>query len=125
MKVHQIYGRLEEINIPFEKGQSGNAQGRPKQTQEQKDQKAEFQVLLRQATVPALKSIIALARDRRSKNCYNACKYIIDKAYGSDAELLSDDDEPMTIRIVRYSQVNNNDSEKDDADDWELATTES
>lgn len=105
--------------LPFQKQQSGNAKGRPRQTQEEKDQKAQFQILLRTATIPALQSIIAIASDRRSKDCLAACKFIIDKAYGTDTAFLSDDTEPITIRVVRCDQNNDYVHEKDDNDDWE------
>lgn len=103
--------------MPFQKGQTGNPNGRPRQTQEQRDQKEQFQMLLRKATIPALESIIEIACDRRSRDRFNACKYIIDKSFGADATFLSDDSEPLTIRIVR-SDITNID-QLDDSDDWE------
>lgn len=103
--------------MPFHKGQSGNSGGRPKQTQVQKDQREKFRALLKQATVPALQSIIEIAQDEHSKDRLNACKYIIDKSYGADKAFLSEnDDEPITIRVVRCGAENEN--EKDDLDDW-------
>ncbi len=85
--------------MPFEKGKSGNPKGRPKQTLEQKKEKEKFQELLQSATVDALKSIIAISNDRYSKNRLNACKYIIDKAYGSDTAFLVDDEDEQQIII--------------------------
>lgn len=67
--------------MPYAKGQSGNPKGRPKQTAEQKSQKEQFQRLLKSSTVEALQSIIQIANDRYNKDRFNACKYIIDKAY--------------------------------------------
>jgi hypothetical protein len=90
------------MNMPFEKGKSGNPKGRPKQTIEQKREKEKFQELLQSATVDALKSIIAISNDKYNKNRLNACKYIIDKAYGSDtAFLVEDEDEQQIIIEVR------------------------
>ena len=70
--------------MPYAKGQSGNPKGRPKQTAEQKSQKEQFQRLLKSSTVEALQSIIQIASDRYNKDRFNACKYIIDKAYGAN-----------------------------------------
>lgn len=85
--------------MPFEKGKSGNPKGRPKQTLEQKKEKEKFQELLQSATVDALKSIIAISNDKYNKNRLNACKYIIDKAYGSDTAFLVDDEDNQPIII--------------------------
>ncbi len=102
--------------MPFSKGQSGNIKGRPRQTAEQKEQKVWFKALLKEATVPALESIIAIASDEHNKDCLNACKYIIDKAYGAGAVLLTEDNvEPFTIHIVRHSAIEKSAWE----DEWE------
>lgn len=87
--------------MAFEKGKSGNPKGRPKQTPEQKQEKEKFQELLQSATVDALKSIIAISNDKYNKNRLNACKYIIDKAYGSDTAFLVDEEEgqPFIIEV--------------------------
>lgn len=102
--------------MPYAKGQSGNPKGRPKQTAEQKSQKEQFQRLLKSSTVEALQSIIQIASDRYNKDRFNACKYIIDKAYGANTAFLLDgteDTAPTVIRIVPYGKEN-----KDD-EDWE------
>lgn len=75
--------------MPYAKGQSGNPKGRPKQTAEQKSQKEQFQRLLKSSTVEALQSIIQIANDRYNKDRFNACKYIIDKAYPAYADMVS------------------------------------
>ena len=102
--------------MPFQKGVSGNKAGRPKQTQEQKEEKEQFKALLKTSTVSALESIIAIANDRYNKDRFNACKFIIDKAYGSNTSFLldgSEEQQPLIIEVV---------SRKDDIDDesaWE------
>lgn len=104
--------------MPYAKGQSGNPKGRPKQTAEQKSQKEQFQRLLKSSTVEALQSIIQIANDRYNNNRFNACKYIIDKAYGANTAFLLDgteDTAPTVIRIVPYGKEN----EDWDEDDWE------
>lgn len=90
--------------MPFERGKSGNPKGRPRQTAEQKSQKEQFQRLLKSSTVDALQSIIQIANDRYSKDRFNACKYIIDKAYGANTAFLLDGEEtaPVVIKVVSY-----------------------
>jgi hypothetical protein len=104
--------------MPFEKGKSGNPKGRPKQTAEQKSQKEQFKKLLKSYTVEALQNIIQIANDRYNKDRFNACKYIIDKAYGANTAFLLDGTEettPTVIKIVPCGKEN----EDWDEDDWE------
>lgn len=100
--------------MPFERGKSGNPKGRPRQTAEQKSQKEQFQRLLKASTVEALQSIIQIANDRYNKDRFNACKYIIDKAYGANTAFLLDGEEnaPVVIEVVPYRKP-------DEDEDWE------
>lgn len=102
--------------MPFEKGKSGNPQGRPRQTAEQKSKREQFQRLLKSSTVDALQSIIQIANDRYNKDRFNACRYIIDKAYGANTAFLLDGTEettPIVIEVVPYGKQN------EDDEDWE------
>lgn len=102
--------------MPFEKGKSGNPKGRPRQTAEQKSQREQFQRLLKSSTVDALQSIIQIANDRYNKDRFNACRYIIDKAYGANTAFLLDGTEettPIVIEVVPYGKQN------EDDEDWE------
>lgn len=99
--------------MPFEKGKSGNPKGRPRQTAEQKSQKEQFRQLLKSSTVDALQSILQIANDRYNKDRFNACKYIIDKAFGVNTAFLLDGEEnvPVVIEVVPFR--------KPDEEDWE------
>ena len=114
--------------MPFEKGRSGNPQGRPKQTAEQKSQKEQFKKLLKSSTVEALQSIIQIANDRYNKDRFNACKYIIDKAYGSNTAFLLDGNEestPTVIHVVPYGKENEVWDEADWEKEWDETPDES
>jgi len=104
--------------MPFQKGHSGNASGRPRQTEEQKRQRDEFKTLLSTSTVTALKCIIQIANDSRHKDRFNASKYLIDKAYGTNTAFLldgKDKDASVVIRIV----PGQNNTEDELEEDWE------
>ncbi|HEY5556676.1 hypothetical protein [Acetobacterium sp.] len=106
--------------MSFVKGQSGNVKGRPKQTEQQKDEKEQFIKLLKESTIKSLESIIYIAKDRLSKDRFNACKYLIDKAYGVETAFLLDGSEeagPLVIEVVRRTK--DPDMETETEEDWE------
>lgn len=101
--------------MPFEKGVSGNKDGRPKQTPQQKDERVRFKRLLKSSTVPALESIIAISQDRHNKDRFNACRFLIDRGYGANTVFLMDgaeDSSPVYI-VLRSSR------QAQDEEDWE------
>ena len=101
----------------FTKGASGNPKGRPKYSQQQKEERNSFKELLKSSTLSALESIIEISQDKHSKDRFNACRYLIDKAYGANALLLEnqDDDSPLVI-IVRS---NGKKASESSDDEWE------
>ena len=101
--------------MAYKKGVSGNPAGRPKQTQQQKDEREHFKRLLKSSTVSALESIIAISQDRYNKDRFNACKFIIEKAYGANTAFLLDgteDTSPIVIEVVPRRT-------EDDDDEWD------
>ena len=90
--------------MPFQKGLSGNKAGRPKLSQTQQEERERFKSILKSSTVSALESIIAISQDRHNKDRFNACRYIVDKAYGANVVILSEgvyESEPLVIEVVR------------------------
>lgn len=103
--------------MSFSKGMSGNKAGRPKQTAEQKSQKERFEALLRASTISALESIITIAQDRFCKDRFQACKFIIEKAYGANIAFLLDGEEekdPIVIKVVSCRQKDDEEREWED-----------
>lgn len=101
----------------FKQGTSGNPKGRPKMNDDEKEQREEFKNLLRSATVPALRSIIEIANSKCSKDRFNACKYIVDKAFGNNTVFLSDEVENIEPVIIRVMPYHKEDGENKD-EDW-------
>lgn len=100
--------------MPFKPGKSGNAKGRPKQTSQQKEERDYFKTLLKSSTVAALESIIVISQDRYNKDRFNACRYLIDKAYGANTALLMEDiDDASPVFIVLRQ------SRQEQDEDWE------
>lgn len=86
--------------MPFEKGQSGNPGGRPKEN-------AEVKALARSHGKAALEKIVALMGSQDERIALAASQTLLDRGFGKPAQVLvGDDDEPPisvhgVINLVR------------------------
>jgi hypothetical protein len=67
--------RNRAVGRPFQKGQSGNPGGRPKET-------AEVRELARQHTIEAVERLVAWMRSDEPKASVAACNAILDRGWG-------------------------------------------
>lgn len=106
--------------MSFTKGASGNPKGRPKYSKQQKEERDSFKELLKSSTLSALESIIEISQEKHGKDRFNACRYLIDKAYGANALLIEnkDDDSPVFI-IVKSNGKKATESLDDEWEDTE------
>ena len=84
----------------FEKGQSGNPGGRPKENDEVKE-------AARQHTVEAIEKLAQWMRSDNPKASVSACTALLDRAYGKPAQAVDHSLPPGThiqVQIVRYAQ---------------------
>jgi hypothetical protein len=99
------------------KGSSGNQNGRPKYSKQQKEERDSFKELLKSSTLSALESIIEISQEKHGKDRFNACRYLIDKAYGANAVLIDNKDDDSPIFIIVKSNGRNHGESMDD--EWE------
>jgi Family of unknown function (DUF5681) len=85
--------------MPFQKGQSGNAGGRPRVL-------AEVRELARAHTASALNALVEIAKNKKAPPAARiaAANSILDRGYGKPAQLVAGNDEaaPTTELNVRF-----------------------
>lgn len=85
--------------MSFEKGKSGNPNGRPKLTEE-------FKSALSESTMEALSVIREVMNNPKARNFdrITAAKYVLDKSLGLNYQLFdesSEEDNEIVVRIVK------------------------
>jgi hypothetical protein len=103
--------------MSFTKGVTGNPKGRPKYSKQQKEERDSFKELLKSSTLSALESIIEISQEKHGKDRFNACRYLIDKAYGANAVLIDNKDDDSPVFIIVKSNAKKATESMDD--EWE------
>jgi hypothetical protein len=86
--------------MPFEKGQSGNPGGRPKEN-------AEVKALARSHGVAAVQKIVGLMNSADEKTVLAACQALLDRGFGKPAQVLvgDDDEPPISVKEILIRAV--------------------
>jgi hypothetical protein len=99
--------------MPFQKGQSGNAGGRPRVL-------AEVRELARAHTTSALNTLVEIVKNKKAPPAARiaAANSILDRGYGKATQFIAGDDEmPPVMNHVRVSFVKADGIETDDLDE--------
>lgn len=87
--------------MPFEKGQSGNPGGRPKEN-------AEVKRLAREHGVTAIKKLAALMESDDERIVVAACQTLLDRGFGKPSQAITggdEDDRPIQIEQILIRAV--------------------
>lgn len=107
--------------MPWQKEQSGNPKGRKRLSEEEKQNREEFNNLLKASTTEALEIILDIMRNTRALNRdrISCAKVILERAYGNLPLLAEteDEDNVIEIRIVRADEKK--DEEECTNDEWD------
>jgi hypothetical protein len=81
--------------MPFEKGQSGNPGGRPKEN-------AEVKRLAREQGIASIQKLVALRDSQDERIALAASQALLDRAFGKPAQVLigDEDESPIALKGV-------------------------
>jgi hypothetical protein len=90
--------------VAWEKGQSGNPGGRPKEN-------AEVKRLAREQGVAAISRLVALMQSQDERISLAASQALLDRAFGKPAQVVigDDDEDPVSVREILIRSVTAND----------------
>lgn len=90
--------------MAWEKGQSGNPGGRPKEN-------AEVKRLAREQGVAAISRLVALMQSQDERISLAASQALLDRAFGKPAQVVigDDDEDPVSVREILIRSVTAND----------------
>lgn len=107
--------------MPWEKGQSGNKNGRPALNEKQKQNVAIFKKRLKEHSVVALDELINMMMTTTNQELkYKICTYILDKTYGKNfiAEQFDEKDDTININLIPVPSDRNIIYQDDTDEDW-------
>lgn len=115
--------------MPYKKKESGNPTGRPKLTDEQRNERDTIKQVLKCNVLSVVETLISIATDKRHKDCVRASQVVLERAYGNSIFLDTTDLEDQVINVIvsraeeKQGSLNNDDAWDNEPDDKRTGLT--
>lgn len=103
--------------MSFQKGKSPNPKGRPRLTNEEKNERDEIRQILKANVLSVIETLISIATNEQHKDCVKASQVVLERAYGQAIFLDTTDLEDQVINVIVSRAENKQGSLNNDNDD--------